>query len=300
MVDPTLVATPPTGTGWVHEVKWDGYRLQAHLEVGRAQTFTRKGNDWTSKFATIAAALLELKARDAIFDGEVVAIGENGAGDFHELRRQIGARRAQLAYQVFDLLWLDGNDLRPLPLAERKTRLRKLLAGAGDTLAYVDGLDADGSRVLEGACRLQLEGIVSKRIDSPYRAGRSHAWLKAKCAVSETLAVVGFSRDDRGRIEGIHLGRAVEGGFAYAGTVENGLGAEDLDRLERELLPAVVPRAPLVGTPKGRRGTKWVRPAVLVEVSYPNKTEDGRLRHPSFKGFRDDLLPKASGRRRKR
>jgi bifunctional non-homologous end joining protein LigD len=173
-------------------------------------------------------------------------------------------------------------------------------AGAGAALSFVDGLHADGRKVLEGACRLQLESIVSKRLESPYRAGRSHDWLKAKCEVSETFAIVGFSRDNRGRIDGIYLGRAIDAGLAYAGQVENGFGAEDLDRLERELPASVVPRAPLIDVPKGKSGAKWTRPELLVEVAYPNKTDDGRLRHPTFKGFRDDLLTKPTPRRKSR
>jgi bifunctional non-homologous end joining protein LigD len=196
MVDPSLVDAPPAGGRWGHEAKWDGYRAQAHLSRGRCQLFTRKGNDWTKPFGPVAVAVTELPADDAILDGEIVALGKDGLSDFHELRRQLGAREPRLVYQVFDLLWLDGDDLRPLPYAERKARLRALLTGAGPPLELVDWLEVAGRHVLEGACRLGLEGIVSKRLDSPYRAGRSSDWLKAKCAVSETFAVVGFSRDD--------------------------------------------------------------------------------------------------------
>jgi bifunctional non-homologous end joining protein LigD len=131
MVDPTLVDAPPSGGRWGHEIKWDGYRAQAHLKDGRVQIFTRQGHDWTKQFWPVAVALTELKATDAILDGEMVAIGASGVSDFHELRRQLGQTHPKLVYQAFDLLWLDGEDLRPLPLLERKQRLARLLSGSG-------------------------------------------------------------------------------------------------------------------------------------------------------------------------
>lgn len=287
-LDPTLVDAPPSGSGWVHEIKWDGYRVQAHLQRRGAQLFTRRGNDWTAKFGALPAAIAELAARDAILDGEVVAVDQNGISDFHALRRELGAAQPQLVYQTIDLLWMDGRDLRPLPLIERKARLQRLIGDAPTSLvAFVGHIVGDGRDVLRMACRLGLEGIVSKRLESPYRRGRSRDWLKTKCAVSETLIVVGYTEDrDTGRIDGIHLGRAGDGGtIIYAGSVENGL---DVAELERRLKPLRIARSPLAHPPKNR--IAWTRPAVLVEIAYPNKTAAGRIRHPSFKGFRDDLL----------
>lgn len=293
MVDPTLVDRPPAGDRWVHEIKWDGYRGQAHLGPSGVQLFTRRGNDWTEKFEPIAIAAGALRARSVILDGEIVALGADGRSDFHALRRELGRPKPRIVYQVFDLLWQDGEDLRPRPLAERKARLRALLAGADPALVLVDGVEGAGGAVLESACRLQVEGIVSKALDAPYRAGRSRDWLKTKCAVSETLAVVGFYRDDNGRLDGLFLGRAIDDGrWAYAGEVQNGLASEDLARLAEELPALKVTKAPLVEKPKGKSGAVWTRPAVLVEIEYPNKAGDGRIRHPRFKGFRDDLLPR--------
>jgi bifunctional non-homologous end joining protein LigD len=300
MVDPREVDAAPVSEGWVHEIKWDGYRAQAHLEGGKSQVFTRRGNDWTAKFGPISRAVAGLKARTAILDGEVVAVDSSGSGDFHELRRQLGRPSPQLIYQVFDLLWLNGEDLRPLPYIERKAGLRHLLAGAGERLAYVPGIETAGRQVLKGVCGLRLEGIVSKRVDSPYRPGRSHDWLKIKCKVTETFAVVGFSRDNNDRIDGLYLGRAEDGRFRYAGQVDNGIGDEELAELERRLRPLVTSGAPLIEKPKGKSAAKWTTPSVLVEVEYPNKASDGRLRHPRFKGFRDDLAAKATQPRRSR
>jgi bifunctional non-homologous end joining protein LigD len=239
-LNPTEVDDAPTGDGWVHEIKWDGYRAQAHLQDGHVQMFTRKGNDWTEKFGPLPAAIAELDARDAILDGEVVATDDKGVSDFHALRRQLGAAHPRLVYQVFDLLWLDGTDLRPLPLGERKARLQKLLDDAPTLLlSYVEPLGgADGRAVLKAACGLELEGVVSKRLESPYRAGRSRDWLKVKCEVSETFIVAGFSEDRAtGRLDGIYLGRAGAGGaLTYAGQVENGIDGPELERRLRPLV----------------------------------------------------------------
>jgi bifunctional non-homologous end joining protein LigD len=291
-VDPKPVRVPPSAADWVHEIKHDGYRGQAHLQDGRATMFTRAGNDWTQQFAPLPEAVAKLKARDAILDGEVVAVGADGVSDFHALRRLLGVSSPQLRYEVFDLLWLDGQDLRPLPLAERKARLKRLLADAPVPIVYVDHVEGDGRAVLRSACELGLEGIVSKRLDSTYRATESSRyWLKAKCAISETFIVIGFTEDKTTRrIKGLLLGRAGEGGtLTYAGAVENGIGSA-VDELERRLRPLTIAKS-VVPVPTDARRARWTRPGVLVEVTYPNKTATGRIRHPSFKGFRDDLLP---------
>ena len=291
-LDPVEVERPPAGASWAHEIKWDGYRAQAHLASGRATVYTRKGNDWTARFGPIAQAIKLLPARSAILDGEAVALDRKGVADFHELRRQLGQAHGRIIYKAFDLLWLNGKDMRPLPWSERKSRLQalieKLPRAAASVIDYVEPLHQDGATVYASVCRLGLEGIVSKRIDSPYRAGRSDAWRKTRCAQSETFAVVGFSENSRGRLDGLYLARGEDGGLVYAGSVEKGFSAGDLRDLEARLRPLITRQSPLaveVKKPKSR----WVRPEVLVEVAYPNASADGRLRHPSFKGFRDDI-----------
>jgi bifunctional non-homologous end joining protein LigD len=279
--------SPPRGDSWAHEVKWDGYRGQAHLKDGKVKIFTRRGNDWSKTFHPIAQALSRLKAESAILDGEVVAL-KNSLSDFHELRRQLGAVEPDIIYQAFDLLWLNGEDLRPLPYLVRKSRLRTLIGRGGTHLQYVDFFQVDGKRMWRGACELKLEGIVSKRLDAPYTSGRVHTWIKAKCQASETFSVVGFSQDDMDRIDVLYLGREEDGKLSYAGKVETGLTGPDFKELTRRLRPMIVPRSPLAGVPRKPR-TKWVEPKMLVEVAYSNKSADGRLRHPSFKGLRDDL-----------
>ena len=252
--------------------------------------FTRRGIDWTGKFGPISEALPKLRVDSAILDGEVVTLGKNGVSDFHGLRSQLGTMLPDIVFQAFDLLWLDGEDLRPLLYVERKARLKDILRRGGEIIRYVDYVEGDGAAMLKAACAMGLEGIVSKRLDSAYRGGPSHDWQKTKCEVSETFAVAGYGVDDNGRIDGILLGRVDGGTLRYAGAVDRGLGAGDLAELERRLPPLKVARCPLIEKPTGKSGVRWTRPEVLVEVSYPNKSGDGRLRHPSFKGFRDDLI----------
>jgi bifunctional non-homologous end joining protein LigD len=172
---------------------------------GHVTVYTRNGNDWTARFGPIANAVELLPARTAILDGEVVALDRKGVADFHGLRRQLDQVDGRIIYKAFDLLWFDGEDMRPLPWSERKNRLQalieKLPAAAASVINYVEPLHQDGATVYASVCRLGLEGIVSKRIDAPYRPGRSDAWRKTRCARSETFAVVGFSENSRGRLD---------------------------------------------------------------------------------------------------
>ena len=177
-VNPDLVSKPPSGPKWAHEIKWDGYRAQAHIRGKRGQMFTRRGIDWTGKFGPIAEALPKLRVDSAILDGEVVTLGKNGVSDFHGLRHQLGTMLPDIVFQAFDLLWLDGEDLRPLLYVERKARLKDILRRGGETIRYVDYVEGDGAAMLKAACAMGLEGIVSKRLDSAYRGGPSHDWQK--------------------------------------------------------------------------------------------------------------------------
>ena len=174
-LDPTEVERPPSGDAWAHEIKWDGYRAQAHLTAGRATIYTRNGNDWTARFGPIAQAVERLPARTAILDGEAVALDRKGVADFHGLRRQLGQAHGRIVYKAFDLLWLNGEDLRPLPWSERKSRLQELIeklpTAAASVVEYVEPLHQDGATVYASVCRLGLEGIVSKRMTRPIVPG---------------------------------------------------------------------------------------------------------------------------------
>lgn len=238
-------------------------------------------------FKPIAAAFARLPASTAILDGEVVALGVDSRPDFHAVRSQA----SRLVYKVFDVLWLDDEDLRPLPLLDRKERLHSILerAGPGKAIEYVEALETDGTKVYAGACELGLEGIVSKRVNSRYHAGRSQVWLKCRCAVVETVTVIGLN--GRRRIEALHVARAEKGELSYAGRVEHGLTNGDVDQLEAVLRPRMISASPLVKKVKAMS----VMPGVLVDISHRGVTASGVMRHPRFVRLREDLneMPKA-------
>jgi bifunctional non-homologous end joining protein LigD len=180
--NPTLRKLPPSGPAWVHEIKHDGYRVQAHFD-GEPRIYTRRGNEWAARMPTIAAALKALPANNLILDGELVALDRTGKPSFYELPNELKVRvKARLVYYAFDLLYLDGFDLRRAPLAGRKRVLAELLSGDGlNLIRYTEHLEGDGATVLQHACKLRLEGIVSKRADAPYRSGTRPEWVKTKC-----------------------------------------------------------------------------------------------------------------------
>ncbi|MFY3744381.1 DNA ligase D [Anaeromyxobacter sp. Red801] len=288
----TLVAAPPAGEGWVHETKYDGYRIGCALEGGRATLWSRRGNDWTAQFPEVARAAEALPARSALLDGEVAAVLPGGRTSFQALQQAFSGGRRSLAYFVFDLLWLDGEDLSRRPLLERKDALRRLLGARGEVLRYAPHVDAPGAEVLREACRLGLEGIVSKRADAPYRPGRNATWTKAKCLARQELVIGGFT-DPEGSRQGIGallVGFHEGGALRFAGKVGTGFTQASaralrarLDRLERAD-PPFTPRPP---GPLGRIA-HWVRPELVAEVAFTEWTGDGKVRHPSFQGLRED------------
>jgi bifunctional non-homologous end joining protein LigD len=208
--DPTLRERPPPGADWLHEIKWDGYRAQLRLRNGDVTVYSRSGFDWTDQFAPIADDAKRLDAHDAILDGEVVVLG-NGKPDFQALRRELGKRGSEkLSYYAFDLLWLNGRDLRKQPLTDRKHLLQELLSDAPPRLIYVEFLEGNGATIFEHACQMGLEGVVSKRADSIYRAGRQESWIKTKCTKSDNFPVVAFVEKlgaQPRRIASLYVGR---------------------------------------------------------------------------------------------
>lgn len=296
------VDRPPGGSGWLHEVKFDGYRLAARLEQGKVVLLTRSGLDWTARFPEVAEAVSSLAADDAVIDGEVVASGKDGRPDFSLLQAALAdGRTARLSYQVFDLLQLDSRDVRPAPLEERKELLAGLLAPAGRPLRFSGQLDHPGGEVFDHACRLGIEGIISKRKGSPYRAGRSGNWLKSVCLNSGDFVIVGFSspQGQRAHFGALLLAEyAADGsGLKFVGRVGTGFTEGDLAELSALLAPLVTSRPPFSErlTAAELRGVTWVRPALLAEVSYPGRTGSGRLRQARFKYLREDKpLPEAS------
>jgi bifunctional non-homologous end joining protein LigD len=290
--DPSLHERAPTGEGWVYEIKTDGYRAQVHIRNRRVTIYSRTGYDWTEQFGPIAKAALKLKVREAIIDGEATVLGNTGLPDFQALRRELGNRKSsRLLLHAFDLLYLNGRDLRRAPLVERKQALKRLLEGAPHSLAYVDFLEADGTRVFEQACRMGIEGIVAKRVDMPYRSGRQDSWIKLKCTKSDTYPIVAFVEKLGARprkIASLYVGRWEGDRLVYAGKARSGY-TEAVARELRERLDPLIRRTSPLSVPVKKPKATWVEPKVDAEIEYSAVTDDGLLRAAVFKGLRDDL-----------
>jgi bifunctional non-homologous end joining protein LigD len=297
----TLVKAPPEGDAWIHEVKLDGYRLLAVRERGKVRLFTRNGNDWTSTFPRIAEALAELRCERCVLDGEAVVLDERGLSSFQELQNALGEGRRDLVLFAFDLLALDDEDLRALPLLARKEKLRALLeaapAAVHRTLRYGDHVVGRGEDFFREACKLGLEGIVSKRADAPYRGVRTRDWLKVKCVQRQEMVVVGYTDPKGARVGLGALVVAVHdagGRLVYAGKVGTGLGftTAHLEQLRKRLQATERDDPPLSDPPpRGIGKVHWVEPKMVVEVAFTEWTKDGVVRHPSYQGERTDKRP---------
>ena len=296
----TLVDTAPQGGDWLHEIKWDGYRIQAIIDGGRVRLMTRNRKDWSDRFPAIRDLLKDLPAKRAVIDGEVVALtGEAADGgmprsDFAALQQAMESGAA-LCYVAFDLLHRDGDDLRKLPLHERKAALRDLigagLEGKGAELRFCDHLAGEGPAVHAHACDMGLEGIVSKRADRPYRSGRGRDWLKAKCARREEFVIAGFSPSDKkGRpFASLLLGSFENGDLVYRGRVGTGFDAEMMADLATKMRSLSRKTAPFEEVPATiARTARWVTPKLVAQIAYTERTPDGLLRHPAFQGLRED------------
>lgn len=296
-----LVKAAPEGADWLHEMKLDGYRMHARLDAGRVQILTRRGNDWTQKYPSVAKAIATLPARSAYLDGELCGVGPEGRTAFNLIQNSMEHGDAALVFFLFDLLFLDGKDLTGLPLIERKEKLKKLLAGAPSSIRFNDHQIGHGPAIHKVACEHRLEGIVSKRVDGRYEPDR-RSWLKIKCLNREEFVVVGWSDPEgsRHRIGALLLGYYTQDGkLIYAGRVGTGMPVAELERLYGRLEPLAIPKMLLAEPPPrgGRFGSPlvlsrvhWVRPEMVVEVSYVEMTPDGLLRHVSYQGEREDKL----------
>jgi bifunctional non-homologous end joining protein LigD len=288
----TLVTDAPPGDDWVHEIKLDGYRILLRIERGRVRLFTRNRQDWTARFPTVAEAAAALPVTGAWLDGEVVALDRTGVSRFQALQAFDAAGPAgSLVYVAFDLLFLDGRDLRDRPLLERKARLARLIGRRRGRLRYSEHFDQSGPRVHERACRLGLEGIVSKQKTAGYASGRGQAWLKVKCVARQELVIGGYTDPEGARVAlgslllGVYEGERL----VYAGRVGTGFDDATLRRLGarlRRLARATSPFAPDGPRPPAR--AHWVKPELVAEVAFTEWTRDGLLRHPAFQGLRED------------
>ena len=290
----TLADEPPEGPEWLHEQKFDGYRILAELDRGSVRLLSRRFKDWTAAFPRVAGAVARLPVQRAVLDGEVAALLPDGRTSFQALQNRDAAN---IAYFAFDLLAVDDDDLTRLPLEQRKARLESLVARPGPpgVIRYSDHVVGGGAAFLALACERGLEGIISKRRDRPYLPGRGTSWVKTKCLLRQELVIGGYT-DPEGSRQGI--GALLVGHYSgrqliYAGKVGTGYSHAMLIELRKRLTPlerATSPFSP--EPPRAWTGTSrhWVAPELVAEVAFSEWTNDGRLRHPSFQGLRFDKL----------
>jgi bifunctional non-homologous end joining protein LigD len=295
----TLVKEPPAGDDWLHELKFDGYRMLCHVDLNKVKFWSRNGKEWTSKFPNLTLAVKALPAKSAIIDGEVVIFERDGRPSFQKLQHALGAGgNTRFSYVAFDLIYLDGLDLTRVALEHRKLILKKLLDAipAGGPLRYSDHVEGNGQLFYDHACKTGIEGIVSKLRTSTYESARNRNWIKVKCNKRQEFVVVGHIPSTKGLpgfgslVLGVYEGRKL----VYAGRVGTGFSMKQRVDLKRELDKHARATSPLSTTPRdpGLREAHWIEPDLVAEVSFIEWTSDGSIRHPSFQGLRDDVSPK--------
>jgi DNA ligase D-like protein (predicted ligase) len=303
-IEPQLtlaVEKPPEGNAWCHEIKHDGYRIHARIVGNKVHLLTRTGLDWTHRYENIAAACRRISAHSAYIDGELCALRPDGTSSFAELQAATDRKDSvALTYFAFDLLFLDGADLRELPLQERKRRLRNLLRKASRQIQYSDHIVGGGARVYAAACAKHAEGIVSKRLDTPYASGDRGVWRKIRCVNEEEFVIVGFTNPQGGRQ---YLGAlllayyTVDGQLIFAGRAGTGMDDAELKRLFAKLKPLSIdtmphdvppPRKSRFGSPLKLTDVHWVKPQLVAQVRYLSWTADGLLRQVVYLGLRED------------
>jgi bifunctional non-homologous end joining protein LigD len=293
----TLVDAVPRGEEWIHEIKYDGYRALCEIRDGEARLITRHGKDWTDRFSPVAREAAKLPVRQAILDGEVVVLEPDGTTSFQTLQNALAENRQDdLVYFAFDLIYLDGYDLRGASLMDRKAALLELLAGGGKAIRPGEHIDGDGEDFYRQACNFALEGIICKRADLPYHSGRNKDWLKVKCLKRQEFAIVGFTDPEKSRVGFGALLLAVNdesGNLIYAGKVGTGFNDRTLRELRARMDKLEVPKPAFKNPPRGAeaRRSHWLKPKLVGEVAFTEWTREGILRHPTFQGLREDKSP---------
>jgi bifunctional non-homologous end joining protein LigD len=293
----TLVSEPPKAGKWVYEVKHDGYRMLARLGSRDARLFTRSGKDWTGKLPHLASQLKKLKLNETWLDGEIVALREDGRASFQALQNAFDqGRDVQIVYYVFDAPYLEGEDLRGLPLVDRKERLAQAI-GKSHAIRFSSHLEGAAREILDKACAMGLEGLIGKQAESVYAPGRQKSWIKLKCRQRQDYVIAGYTppRGSRSGFGALLLGFYDERmKLRYAGKVGTGFDEALLASLKKRLEALQKPDSSLANPPK-ERGIQWVKPQLVCEVTFAERTDDGVLRQASFVGLREDIAPKSVG-----
>ena len=289
-----LKPKPPGDARLIAEIKFDGYRGAIHIEPsGGVRFLTRGGHDWTERFPTIADAAHQMGVASVILDGEAVVLNKQGRSDFGALQRSLGGRGGKLAsrdsiFYAFDLLYLDGHDLQKMELSSRRHMLKELIGGSGGAIRFSEQIDGDAVSIFNAACEHGLEGVIFKDPDSPYRSGRTGDWIKVKCIQSESFLVVGYEKSAvaRGGVGSLLLAARKNDGLQYVGSVGTGFKYKDAVKLRETLDKLVVKKPPIVYAGR-RKDVVWAQPTLIAEIEYRAWTDDGKLRHASYKGQRE-------------
>jgi bifunctional non-homologous end joining protein LigD len=280
----TSIEKVPSGERWIHEIKFDGYRVQVHLANEAAKIFTRRGHDWTHRFKKVAHDAWQIKANSAVVDGEIVVPAADETTDFSVLQNELKGKSTSIVLVAFDLLYLNGCDIRKLPLFQRKAELKKILTGTD--IQFSESFEIDGREMFAQACKVGLEGVVSKVRGGPYPTGRTNDWVKKTCAQRETLTIAGFALDGT-KWDGLYVGRRKGDDLVYAGKVDHGFDKVSTADLQKRLKPLIRRTQPYAKR-IGHKGIR-VEPKLLAEIEYRAKSAEGKVRHPFFGGLREDL-----------
>lgn len=289
----TLVTTPPTGDEWLHELKFDGYRMLCRIERGKVRFWSRNGKEWTGKFPTLTSAIKELKVSSAMLDGEIVIVDSHGRSSFQKLQHAMAKNiTTGFVYEVFDLLHFDGFDLTKVPLQKRKELLKDICGGKRDLIHYSEHLEGDGDAFFKHACEYGIEGIISKLANSAYESKRNRNWLKVKCNKEQEFIIVGYEPSSKGMpgFGSLILAVYENNQLIYSGRVGTGFSIQLRTEIQRQLDKIARKTSPLSAMPNepGLRKAIWTEPKLVGVVTFAEWTVDGVIRHPSFQGLRED------------